>query len=80
MVTKQQQPLTVKYHNTANVFSIGWMLPVSWACVLFWWKRSAVSWPALVMLPMHCSGRIEEKKEASHSRQNMFYYPESAEK
>lgn len=51
--------------------------------MLFWWKRSAVSWPALVMLPVHCSGRIEEEEEeekASHSRQNMSYSPECAEK
>ena len=35
------------------------------------------------MLPVHCSGRIEEEEEekkASHSRQNMSYSPECAEK
>lgn len=79
MVTKQQQPLTVKYHNTANVFFYRMDAPSQLGVCVVLVETQCRFLASTGNAPNALQWTYREK-EASHSRQNMFYYPECAEK
>lgn len=78
MVTKQQQPLTVKYHNTANVFFYRMDAPSQLGVCVVLVETQCRFLASTGNAPNALQWTYREK-EASRSRQNMFYYPECAE-